>query len=1294
MLRTFGLYKAVLISVCLTVCIATVQANEVKTVEQLETVDLQLNWFHQFQFAGYYAAKEQGFYAEEGLDVNFRKLEKNKKVVKQVLLGSSNYGIGDAGIVYNYAKGDPIKAMAAIFQHNPLVFISKKSSEIISPFEMIGKRIMMESSETDEAILNVIMADAEIPDQNYIPVKQSNRIDDFISGKVDVISGLITQTPFEIKQRGVEINIINPQSYGVDFYGDILFTSHQEIVQHPGRAKRFLRASLKGWGYAFNHQEELIHLIKSKYQSQLSIDQLRHEAEEIRKLVLPDTIPLGQITETRLRNIADIYSRLNSVKALTENELAEFLFIKTNKLNLNEQELSWLQQHPIIKLGVAQNFRPYQWVTEEGEFDGISADYIKLLEQRLGVKFEISKEKNTWPDVLEAAKQGEIDMLACVVKTPTRETYLNFSKPYLNSPAVIISEQSNGYIGTLSQLADRHIAIQKGSYIQELLAHDYPKIKVTKTDTIKDALTMVSEGQAFAYVGDVTAASHMMKKEGFLNLFLSGSTSYESQFSFAATKDNPVLTSIMNKGLASISEDERNDIYNHWRALKVTQGIDIRTLVKYALGIFSLFLMFAYWVYRLRQSESALKRSEAKLQLILDTEPECVKVVDAEGFVVQINQAGLTMLGINNVKDVVGRPVDCFIADEYKKAYRNLIAHVLRGESNSLEYKVNGFDGVVRWMGAHAVPLVDPTTKSISILSVTSDITERKKTEEAQKIATSVYQNSSEAMMVLDKQNLIIAINPAFSKTTGYDFVEVEGMAPNLLFSNENESLDQEMKDSIKESGHWNGETYIKHKNGELFPVRITINTIFTDKNEVDQRVALFSDITEQKETERLIWDQANYDQLTGLPNRNMLLDHLQLDIKIVNRSEKRLAVIFLDLDHFKEVNDTFGHEVGDELLCEAATRLKSCLRKSDMVARLGGDEFIIILANLDEAHNIDRVALDLIHQLSKPFKINDEEIYVSASLGISLYPNDTGSAEGLIKYADQAMYLSKQRGRGCFSYFTQSMQEQAKSRMKILSLLRQAIDENQFELYYQPIVNLKTGEIVKAEALIRWNHPHEGLVGPLDFISIAEDSGLIIEIGNWVFKEAAQQVKRWRQKYNKDFQITINKSPLQFRAATNRDDWLNYLKEIGLTGDAIGIEITEGLLMDSSSNITYQLLQYRDAGIQVSLDDFGTGYSALSYLNKFDIDTLKIDRSFIYNLAPGSSDMALSEAIIVMSLKLGLKVVAEGIETEEQCRLLTEAGCDFGQGYLFSKPIPVEEFEKLFKNKSLVPKQVVSLLS
>lgn len=1276
-----NLLRVILLCIFLHSEISIAQSNEKEKIQTVEVVNLQLKWAPGFESAGYYAAKEQGYYADEGLDVHFLEFDQQKSIVQQVVSGNANYGVGGIDILFSYANGDPIKAMAAIFQHSPRVFISKKSSDIISPFEMIGKQIMLESAETDEVLLRVILADAEIAEQKYIPVKHSYNIDDFISEKIDVMSGYLTKHPFALRQRGMDINIINPQSYGIDFYGDILFTSNQEVVQYPGRAKRFLRATLKGWEYAFKHSEELIQLIKKQYHKQANIAQLAYEAEEMKKLVLPETIPLGQITEARLRNVSDIYNSLNLIKTLTDSEIIDFLFIKTNRLNLNEQELTWLQQNPVIKLGVAKNFIPYQWINNNGEFDGISADYIKLLEQRLGVKFEVSKERKSWSDILDSAEQGEIDVLACAVKTPHRETYLNFSKSYLNSSAVIISEQSNGYIGTLDQLSGKRVAIQKGHYTEELLAQDYPEIIVITTDTTKDALQLVSKGHVFAYVGDVTAASHVMKAEGFLNLVFSGSTPYKSQFSFATNIDMPILTSIMNKGLASISEDERNEIYNHWRALKVTQGMDVNTIIKYALGIFSLFLVFLYWVYRLQLSEGALKRSEAKLQLILDTEPECVKVVNADGRIMQINPAGIKMFGIDDPVQIIGKRVDYLVVDKYLQLFKEMNSRVLKGESCSLEYQLKGFDGVVRWMGSHAVPLIDEKNKTISILSVTSDITKRKKTEEAQKTATLVYQNSSEAMMVLDKQGLITAINPAFFKMTGYELDEVEGMHPEVLLSNKNKSLDKEMKDSIKRNGQWDGEIWSKRKNGEIFPARIIINTIFTEENEVDQRVALFSDITEQKQTEKLIWDQANFDSLTGLPNRNMLLDHLDQDIRLANRSGKRLAVIFLDLDHFKEVNDTLGHEAGDELLREAAKRLKSCVRESDSVARLGGDEFIIILADLDDTQNIDRISLNIIQALTKSFKINNEQAFVSASLGISLYPDDAKNSEGLIKYADQAMYLSKQRGRGCFSYFTQSMQQLAKSRMQLLNALRWALVEKQFELYYQPIVDLVTGNIIKAEALIRWNHPSKGVINPEDFIPIAEDSGIIVELGDWVFKEAALQVKKWRKLFNKNLQISINKSPIQFRAATDRDDWLNYLKDIDLTGKGIVIEITEGLLMDSSSNITHQLLQYRDAKIQVALDDFGTGYSALSYLNKFDIDYLKIDRVFTKNIALGSNDLALSEAIIVMSNKLGLKVVAEGIETEEQRELLIAAGCDYGQGFLFSKPIPANEFEILLKS-------------
>ncbi len=435
-------------------------------------------------------------------------------------------------------------------------------------------------------------------------------------------------------------------------------------------------------------------------------------------------------------------------------------------------------------------------------------------------------------------------------------------------------------------------------------------------------------------------------------------------------------------------------------------------------------------------------------------------------------------------------------------------------------------------------------------------------------------------------------------------------------------------------------------------------------------------DLTEQKQAEMLALKQANYDSLTALPNRNMFNDRLEQEIKKAKRSRNPLALLFLDLDKFKEVNDTFGHPVGDKLLIDASYRIRQCIRETDTVARLGGDEFTVILPDLNDIHRIEHIASAIIASLSQPFKIDNETIYVSASIGITVYPNDADNVNDLLKNVDQAMYFAKDSGRSRFSYFTRQMQQSALERFNLTNDLRNALDGNQFELYYQPIVDLATGDIHKAEALLRWNHPERGWVSPADFIPLAEDSGLINEIGSWVFQQASRQAVSCQQ-YRADFQISINVSPVQFRGD---HDWHTMVSQAYFSGSNVVVEITEGLLMEDNELIAQQLLGFRDAGIQVAIDDFGTGYSSLSYLNKFDIDYLKIDQSFIRHLSSNSHEMALSEAIIVMAHKLGLKVIAEGVETELQRDLLIDAGCDYVQGYLFSKPLPVDAFVKLLQ--------------
>ena len=445
--------------------------------------------------------------------------------------------------------------------------------------------------------------------------------------------------------------------------------------------------------------------------------------------------------------------------------------------------------------------------------------------------------------------------------------------------------------------------------------------------------------------------------------------------------------------------------------------------------------------------------------------------------------------------------------------------------------------------------------------------------------------------------------------------------------------------------------------------------------------VVIFDDVTEKKQAQELIWHQANFDTLTGLPNRRMFRDRLEQEIKKANRADLPMALLFIDLDRFKEVNDTLGHNTGDLLLVEAARRICDCVRETDTVARLGGDEFTVILAELAEPGSIERIAQNIVNKLADPFELGRDMAFVSASIGITLYPNDAEEIDNLLKHADQAMYVAKNAGRNRYSYFTPTLQHAAQKRMRLVNDLRGALDNNQFMVYYQPIVELATGSIHKAEALIRWKHPVRGMVNPAEFISQAEESGLIHEIGEWVFRESANQVKRLRAMHHPAFQISVNKSPTQFRNDGNLNKpWPDHLQAMELPGQGIVVEITEGLLLDVTADVTAKLLAFHNAGIQVSLDDFGTGYSSLSYLKKFDIDYLKIDQSFVSNLEEGSDDMALCEAIIVMAHKLGLKVIAEGVETPGQRDILVAFGCDYAQGYLFSKAVPSEEFEALLE--------------
>ncbi len=615
--------------------------------------------------------------------------------------------------------------------------------------------------------------------------------------------------------------------------------------------------------------------------------------------------------------------------------------------------------------------------------------------------------------------------------------------------------------------------------------------------------------------------------------------------------------------------------------------------------------------------------------------------------------------------------------------------HLLNREPYEVHHRLLMADGRIKYVEEKCHSKFDIHGKALISIGTVQDVTNSKLKDESMQVASMIYKFSTEAVMITDENNLIQDINPAFVSLTGYTLEEVVGKSPSILKSGRHDKeFYKGMWHSLETTNRWQGEIWDKRKDGSIYIKYASLNVIRNLDGAIYRYVAQFFDISERKRQEEVIRTQANYDSLTGLPNRRLFMDRLDQEIKKAHRTGHVMALIFLDLDRFKEVNDTLGHAKGDVLLKQAAQRLSECVRETDTVARLGGDEFTLILPEFGERLHLERIAQNIINVLAQPFDLSDgDNVYISGSLGITLYPEDALDREGLLKHADQAMYSSKAGGRNRFSYFTESMQQEAIEKRVLTTELRSALKNRELEVYFQPIVDMKTGAINKAEALLRWKHPVRGMVSPMVFIPLAEESGLIVEIGDWVFQESLICIARWEEKFGRIIQVSVNMSPVQFEQAT-ANTWIGCLADTEVLGHRIAVEITEGLLIKDSLKVKQKLLEFRNYGIEVSIDDFGTGFSALSYLKQFDIDYLKIDRSFVQNLIEDESDKALTEAIIVMAHKLGIETIAEGVETEAQRDILNAFGCDYVQGYLYSRPVSSVEFEALLGNLVVSKKQ------
>jgi diguanylate cyclase (GGDEF)-like protein/PAS domain S-box-containing protein len=559
------------------------------------------------------------------------------------------------------------------------------------------------------------------------------------------------------------------------------------------------------------------------------------------------------------------------------------------------------------------------------------------------------------------------------------------------------------------------------------------------------------------------------------------------------------------------------------------------------------------------------------------------------------------------------------------------------------------------------------------------DITDRKRSEAELRLAAKVLENSHEAILVADAALKILAVNATFSLVTGYALDEVIGKNPKVLASGKHSpEFYQAMWEAINSQGHWQGEIWNRRKNGEIYPEWLSISAVKNTQGATTHYLAIFSDTSENKATEAKIRHLAYHDPLTSLPNRQLLQDRAQQALIEAARHKQEMALLFVDLDRFKNINDTLGHVSGDQLLCQVAERLCGCVREVDTVGRLGGDEFLIILGDLHEATNAGHVAQKIIGRMETPFDLGGHHFTISPSIGVSIYPHDGESFQALLQKADIAMYEAKQAGRNAYRFFSEEINRASLEKLLLESHLRKALEHHEFSVHYQAQFDLASGQIVGAEALIRWRHPDLGPISPAQFIPLAEETGLIIPIGAWVLQEACRQNRLWQDAGHPAITMAVNLSVLQFQRGDILETVASVLAQTGMPAPYLELELTESILLQNAEKTMEALQKIKSLGVKLSIDDFGTGYSSLAYLKRLAVDKLKIDQSFVHDLTTDADTGAIVTAIIQMARGLSLKTIAEGVETPAQADSLKRQGCEEAQGYLYARPVPAEQFWRL----------------
>lgn len=830
--------------------------------EELEKVSIQLRWMHEFQFAGYYAAIAKGYYKEEGLDVTLYEQSSNSTPTSQVVNGITEYGVADAGLLLQRITGKPVVLLTQIFQHSPLIFITRQDSGIISPYEMAGKTVMMEDNR-DSASLNAMLADTLGKDFRSIikQVPHSRQYDALVRGKADVVSAYLTSQPLLLKQEGVSVNIINPQNYGIDFYGDNLFTSEQELQDHPLRVEKMVRATLKGWQYALNHPNEIISLILKEYNSQhLDRQFLEYEAKMTKTMIMPDIIPLGKINKRRYQRVVQTYQRLGfSKKAI----IPEGFIYQNQIIQLSKQEQQWLDKHRNIRIGIDPNWPPIEFIDDRGQLSGMTKDYMALLHDRLPLNITLQP-TDTWAQTLAAARNGTIDMAPVMVETAKRRKLFNFTKPYLEYPVVILAHQDAPYIGGMEDLQHQRLAVVAQFSLTTTIEKEYPGYDLTTYPDISQALTALSHKKVDALVANTASVSHLLKRPQFSTLKIVAPTPYIDTLSFGVRKDWPELIPILEKWIDALSEEEQQAIERSWVNMQVEQQTNWQLIgyIGVAAIIIVIWILLFFGIINKRlhkeveRRTAALTASERKFKSIFNNTYSFIGLLDIQGVLLESNNTSLAFIG-KETEDVVGQlfwdtPWWNF-SDKSRNDIKDYIHRAMEGEVVNVDVIHQDPHKKPHYINFSVKPIYDDDGKVVFLVAEGRDISRQKLDELRYR---TLFETASDAILIL-KDERFIECNPKALEIFGCDIEQIKEMTPYQL-SPAYQPDGRDSKESALEkinmalTGNQLHYEWQHHRcDGSPFDSEVSLNVIEFENERYLQTTV--RDITERKNTEKQI---------------------------------------------------------------------------------------------------------------------------------------------------------------------------------------------------------------------------------------------------------------------------------------------------------------------------------------------------------------------------------------------------------------------------------------------------------